>query len=177
MNVAFGKEFKVDLVHGKLKQTEKDNIMQKFKENKIQILISTTIVEVGVDVPNASMIVIFDASRFGLSTLHQLRGRVGRSDIKSKCILISNNDVERLQVMEETNNGFEISEADFRLRGHGDLFGTKQSGDMFFRIANLKRDYKLLLQTKKDSLEFLTTKNDPEDLKLKQEIIGTIKEG
>ena len=177
MNVAFGKEFKVDLVHGKLKQTEKDNIMQKFKENKIQILISTTIVEVGVDVPNASMIVIFDASRFGLSTLHQLRGRVGRSDIKSKCILISNNDVERLQVMEETNNGFEISEADFRLRGHGDLFGTKQSGDMFFRIANLKRDYKLLLQTKKDSLEFLTTKNEPEDLKLKQEIIGTIKEG
>ncbi len=176
MNAAFGKEFKVDLIHGKLKQTEKDSIMEKFKDNKVQILISTTVIEVGVDVPNASMIVIFDASRFGLSTLHQLRGRVGRSDIQSKCILISNNDVERLNVMVETNNGFEISEADFRLRGHGDLFGTKQSGDMFFKIANLKQDYKLLLQTKKDSLEFLTGYNDKENIKLKQDIINGIKE-
>jgi len=174
MNVAFGKDYNVDLIHGKLKQVEKDQIMEKFKENKTQILISTTVIEVGVDVPNATMIVIFDASRFGLSTLHQLRGRVGRSDIKSKCILISNNDVERLSVMEKTNNGFEISEADFRLRGHGDLFGVKQSGDMFFKIANLKQDYKLLLQAKKDSLEFL---NNDSDNELKQKIISQIKEG
>lgn len=177
MMLAFGKEYNIDIVHGKLKQTDKDLIMNKFKNNKINILISTTIVEVGVDVPNASMIVVFDANRFGLSTLHQLRGRVGRSEIESKCILISNNDVERLRVMEQTNNGFEISEADFKLRGHGDLFGVKQSGDMFFKIANLKQDYRLLLQVKKDSLEFLTEKTDKDSNKIKQLIIDTIKEG
>jgi len=176
MTLAFGKEYNIDLVHGKLKPQDKDKIMEKFKENKIQILISTTVIEVGVDVPNASMIVIFDANRFGLSTLHQLRGRVGRGNIESKCILISNSDAERLQVLEKTNDGFEISEEDFRLRGHGDLFGTKQSGDMYFKIANLKQDYKLLLQAKKDANEFLLEKKTKDDIILKQEIINSIKQ-
>ena len=104
--------------------------MQEFAQGKIQILISTTVIEVGVDVPNATTMVIFDANRFGLSTLHQLRGRVGRGSSKSQCILISNSDTKRLEIMKNVDDGFLISEEDFKLRGHGDLFGTKQSGDM-----------------------------------------------
>ena len=135
-------------------------------DNKIQILISTTVIEVGVDVPNASMMVIFDANRFGLSTLHQLRGRVGRGSVESKCVLISKEDTKRLEIMEKTNDGFEISEEDFKLRGHGDLFGTKQSGDMTFKIASVSGDYKILLQAKKDSFEYLNdTSTDKEPLK------------
>lgn len=167
MNLAFGSKYDIDIVHGKMATTAKDLIMNEFKQNKIQILISTTVIEVGVDVPNASMIVIFDANRFGLSTLHQLRGRVGRGSIASKCILISNSDTKRLEIMEHTNDGFEISEEDFKLRGHGDLFGTKQSGDMTFKIASIKQDYKILMQAKKDSLEYLEDKNsNKEELKI-----------
>ena len=104
---------------------------------------------------NASMIVIFDANRFGLSTLHQLRGRVGRGNIKSSCILISSQETERLNILEKTNDGFEIAEEDFKLRGSGDLFGTKQSGDMNFKIANLTRDFDILLKAKEDSDDIL----------------------
>ena len=155
MNLAFGEKYNVGIIHGKLKQTEKDKIMDDFVKNKVQILISTTVIEVGVNVLNTTMMVIFDANRFGLSTLHQLRGRVGRSALESSCILISDYDSERLNVMTTTNDGFEISEEDFKIRGHGDLFGTKQSGDMTFKIADIKEDYKILLQAKKDSMEFL----------------------
>jgi len=176
MELAFQGKFNIDIIHGKLRQIEKDKIMEKFVDNKTQILISTTVIEVGVDVPNTTMIVIFDANRFGLSTLHQLRGRVGRSDLPSKCVLISDSDTKRLDVMTKTNDGFEISEEDFKLRGHGDLFGVKQSGDMTFKIADIKEDYKILLQTKKDSLEFLE-KEEAEFDKLKKEIIATIQEG
>ena len=166
MNLAFGSKYKIDIVHGKMASGAKDLIMNEFKQNKIQILISTTVIEVGVDVPNASMMVIFDANRFGLSTLHQLRGRVGRGSIESKCVLISNADTKRLEIMEKTTDGFEISEEDFKLRGHGDLFGTKQSGDMSFKIADLKQDYKILIQAKKDSQEYLLdTSKDSEELK------------
>ena len=174
MNLAFGEKYNVGIIHGKLKQTEKDKIMEDFVNNKIQILISTTVIEVGVNVLNTTMMVIFDANRFGLSTLHQLRGRVGRSALESSCILISDYDSERLNVMTTTNDGFEISEEDFKIRGHGDLFGTKQSGDMTFKIADIKEDYKILLQAKKDSMEFLT--ND-EEIALKEKIINDIKEG
>ena len=134
---------------------EKDEVMTKFKNKEIDILVSTTVIEVGVDMENATMIVIFDAERFGLSTLHQLRGRVGRNNLQSYCILVSDKDTERLKVMEKTSNGFEISEEDFKLRGSGDLFGIRQSGDMNFKLANIKRDYKLLLKAKEDSLEYL----------------------
>ncbi len=173
MELAFGKKYNIGVIHGKLNQGDKDKIMNNFVNNKVQILISTTIVEVGVDVPNTTMMVIFDANRFGLSTLHQLRGRVGRNELDSYCVLISDNDAERLKVMEKTNDGFEISEEDFRLRGHGDLFGTKQSGDMTFKIADVKEDYKILLQAKADSLEFLESE-EKENLKLKKMIIDGI---
>ena len=154
----------------------KDAIMEQFMQNKIQILISTTVVEVGVDVSNATTMVIFDADRFGLSTLHQLRGRVGRGTSKSQCILISDSDTDRLKIMETVDDGFVISEEDFKLRGHGDLFGTKQSGDMTFKIANIREDYKILLQAKKDSKEYLLDKNTDDDF-LKKKLIADITEG
>ena len=150
--------------------------MTKFKNNEVQLLISTTVVEVGVDVPNATCMVIFDADRFGLSTLHQLRGRVGRGEHASICILVSDSDTERLSIMEHVTDGFEISEEDFKLRGHGDLFGTKQSGDMIFKIANIKSDYKILLQAKEDSEKFLLD-DDPKNKELKDYLISTIERG
>ena len=156
LNTAFNKRVPIEILHGKLKQKEKDELMQRFQNGEIKILISTTVIEVGIDIPNASMMVIFNAERFGLATLHQLRGRVGRSDIQSYCYLVTNvTDNARLKVMEESNDGFYISEKDFEQRGQGDLFGVKQSGDMTFKIANLKRDYKILLQAKKDSENYL----------------------
>lgn len=176
MTMAFGTHYKIDIVHGKMASGAKDLIMNQFKNNEVQILISTTVVEVGVDVPNATTMAIFDADRFGLSTLHQLRGRVGRGTSKSQCILISDSDAERLKIMEREDDGFVISEEDFKLRGHGDLFGTKQSGDMTFKIANIKNDYKILLQAKKDSKEYLLDKETDNDL-LKKKLIDAITEG
>ena len=173
MKLAFKDKYKIDIVHGKMASGAKEIIMEQFKNNEVQILISTTVVEVGVDVPNATMMVIFDADRFGLSTLHQLRGRVGRGENKSQCILISDSDAERLKIMEKEDDGFVISEEDFKLRGHGDLFGTKQSGDMTFKIASIKSDYKILLQAKKDSKEYLENKDTDKD-KLKQLLIQSI---
>lgn len=148
-------KYKIGIMHGKMKQVDKDKVMNSFKDGNIDILISTTVIEVGVDVKNATMIAIFNAERFGLATLHQLRGRVGRNSLQSKCILISDKDTKRLSVMEESNDGFYISEKDFEIRGSGDLFGVRQSGDMVFKIADIKRDYKILLQCKKDAEEFI----------------------
>lgn len=166
MNKAFGKISKIGIIHGKLDSKDKDKVMKDFENNNINILISTTVIEVGVNVPNASMIVIFNANMFGLSTLHQLRGRVGRSDIQSYCLLIAKNPEERLKLMEKTNDGFEISEYDFQTRGEGDLFGTRQSGDLGFKMANIKRDFKMLLKAKSDADEFinmlLTFTSNPE---------------
>ena len=147
----------IDILHGKLKNDEKNKIMDDFKNGKTKILISTTVIEVGIDVKNATMMIIYNAERFGLATLHQLRGRVGRGSDESFCFLISNYDSERLHVLEESNDGFYISEKDFELRGAGDMFGVKQSGDMVFKIANLQKDYDLLLKAKDDSEEFLKT--------------------
>ena len=155
MTKAFGKLYSIGILHGKMSNIEKEDVMDKFNKNEINILISTTVVEVGVDVKNATMIVIFDAFRYGLSTLHQLRGRVGRNDIQSTCILISNNETERLKILTTTNDGFKISEEDFLIRGSGEIFGYKQSGDMVFMLADLKKDYKILLKAKEDSEELL----------------------
>ncbi|MBR4231156.1 MAG: ATP-dependent DNA helicase RecG [Bacilli bacterium] len=154
-DLAFQGKIRTEIIHGKMKQNEKDAIMNDFKNNKIKILISTTVIEVGIDVPNATTIIIYNAERFGLASLHQLRGRVGRNDLQSYCYLISNKDNARLKVMEESNDGFYISEKDFELRGHGDLFGTRQHGDMCFKIANLKNDYDILVQAKNDSNEYI----------------------
>lgn len=166
MNKAFGKISKIGIIHGKLDPKDKDKVMKDFEKNKINILISTTVIEVGVNVPNASMIVIFDANMFGLSTLHQLRGRVGRGDIQSYCVLVAKESEERLRFMESTTDGFEISEYDFQTRGEGDLFGTRQSGELGLKMANIKRDFKMLLKAKEDADEFinmlLTFETNPE---------------
>ena len=154
-NLAFKNQVKIGILHGKLKPKEKDQIMNDFKNGLIKILISTTVIEVGVDVPNTTIIIVYNAERFGLATLHQLRGRVGRNDVQSYCYLISNKDIERLKVLEASNDGFYISEKDFEMRGSGDLFGNKQSGEATFKIANLKTDYEILLRAKMDSEEYL----------------------
>jgi len=160
MNLAFASKYNIEVLHGKMANALKDDIMLKFKNNEVNILISTTVIEVGVDVPNASMIVIFDANMFGLSTLHQLRGRVGRGSVASTCILVSKAETERLNILASTTDGFVIAEEDFKLRGSGDIFGTKQSGDMNFKIAKLPDDYKILLTANNDAKEFLTKDDD-----------------
>ena len=163
MQKAFGKICHVGIMHGKMSAKEKDEVMNEFKQNKIQILISTTVIEVGVDVANATMIVIFDSYRFGLSALHQLRGRVGRNDLDSYCILISDKETKRLEVLTKTTDGFKVSEEDFKLRGGGDIFGVRQSGDMNFKLADIKNDYDLLLKAKEDSENFMKSQeyNNP----------------
>ena len=155
MNKAFGKIYNISAIHGKLDSKEKNKIMSDYEKGKINILISTTVIEVGVNVPNASMIVIFDANYFGLSTIHQLRGRVGRSNIQSYCVLIAKEYQERLKMLETCHDGFEISEYDFKNRGEGDLFGIRQSGEIGLKLANVKRDYQMLLKARDDAIEFL----------------------
>ena len=170
MNKAFGKFYKLGMLHGKMDSKEKEKIMTEFEQNNIQILVSTTVIEVGVDVKNATMMVIFDSYRFGLSAIHQLRGRVGRNSLQSYCILMSNKNTERLKILTETNDGFKISEEDFKLRGSGDLFGVRQSGDMSFKLANIKHDYDILLQAKDDSdcyLKNIDLYNDEKAKKIK----------
>jgi ATP-dependent DNA helicase RecG len=146
-------EFKIGLLHGRMKTEEKDAVMKAFIKNDIQILVSTTVIEVGVDVPNASIMIIEHAERFGLSQLHQLRGRIGRGERQSYCILMPDVKVSksgrfRLKTMEETNDGFRIAEADLKLRGPGDFLGTKQSGLPDFKFADIVEDQFLLAQAK-----------------------------
>ncbi len=151
--------FRVGLLHGKLKNDEKENVMQMFKEHQYDILVSTTVVEVGVDVPNATVIVIENAERFGLSQLHQLRGRVGRSDIQSYCILSSStrsaDTKARLDIMTQTNDGFVIAEKDLQLRGPGEFLGTRQSGLPDMIIADIVNDAKILEQARYEAIEFV----------------------
>ena len=162
MNLAFGKLYKIGAIHGKLDTKEKNKVMKDYESGKINILVSTTVIEVGVNIPNASMIVIFDANYFGLSTLHQLRGRVGRSDIQSYCVLIAKEYEERLKFLSECNDGFKISEYDFKTRGEGDLFGTRQHGEVGLILANVNKDYTMLLRVKEDIDEFMDKYfNDP----------------
>ena len=132
------------MLHGRMKNDEKDAVMKHFKEHETDILISTTVVEVGVDVPNATVMMIENAERFGLAELHQLRGRVGRGEEQSYCIMINTSDsekaAERLGILNNSNDGFQIAEEDLRLRGPGDVFGVRQSGDIDYRIADIYRD-------------------------------------
>ena len=162
------KDYKVEILHGKMKPKEKDKIMQDFKENKISILISTTVIEVGVDVPNANIMVIENAERFGLAQLHQLRGRVGRGEYKSYCILKYNSNSgrvrERMKIMTETEDGFKIAEKDLELRGAGEFFGTRQHGLPEFKIANIFEDIKILKQVQE-----LALKIEMQDAKLEKE--------
>ena len=158
----------IGLVHGKMKADEKQSVMQQFKDNQLQLLIATTVIEVGVDVPNASIMVIENAERLGLSQLHQLRGRVGRGATASFCALLyksplSQNGQERLRILRESNDGFVIAEKDLEIRGPGELLGTKQTGDMGFRVAKLERDDHLLNQAHYVAQQIL--KDYPENAK------------
>ena len=153
-NLAF-KNYNVEVLQGKMTNEEKEKVMDEYAKGNIDILISTTVIEVGVDVKNATVMVIFDADRFGLSTLHQLRGRVGRNSLQSYCYLISDKDTKRLKIMEEENDGYKISEADFKLRGQGDLFGSRQSGALSFKLSDVRKDYDLLVKVRDDVNELV----------------------
>lgn len=153
-NLAF-KNYNVEVLHGKMTNEEKEKVMDEYAKGNIDILISTTVIEVGVDVKNATVMVIFDADRFGLSTLHQLRGRVGRNSLQSYCYLVSDKDTKRLKIMEEENDGYKISEADFKLRGQGDLFGSRQSGALSFKLSDVRKDYDLLVKVRDDVNELV----------------------
>ena len=148
--------YSIRILHGKMKQNEKDEIMNSFKNNEFEILVSTTVIEVGIDNPNATVMIILNAERFGLSQLHQLRGRVGRGSAQSYCFLITDNsDKERLKIIENTLDGFELAECDLKLRGPGDFFGSRQSGLPNFKYGNLVDDYLVLEDAKNDSYNII----------------------
>ena len=158
-------ELRIGLIHGRLKAKEKEAVMAQFSAAEIDVLVATTVIEVGVDVPNASLMLIENAERLGLSQLHQLRGRVGRGSTQSCCVLmyqapLSNNAKSRLAILRESNDGFVIAERDLELRGPGELLGTKQTGDAQFRIADLQRDMDLLAEVAQLSAEIALA--DPE---------------
>ena len=159
----FGDRARIALLHGKMKGEEKEAIMQAFKQGEIDLLVSTTVIEVGVNVPNATVMIIMDADRFGLSQLHQLRGRVGRGDKQSYAVLVANPKTEsgkrRMKIMTETTNGFVLAEEDLKLRGSGEIFGTRQSGIPEFQVANLIEDYPILEEARKVAIQVVTTHN------------------
>ena len=157
----FGDRARIALLHGKMKGEDKEAIMQAFKQGEIDLLVSTTVIEVGVNVPNATVMIIMDADRFGLSQLHQLRGRVGRGDKQSYAVLVANPKTEsgkrRMKIMTETTNGFVLAEEDLKLRGSGEIFGTRQSGIPEFQVANLIEDYPILEEARKVAVQVVTT--------------------
>lgn len=161
------KDFKIALLHGRMKAKEKDAIMEEFKEGRLDVLVSTTVIEVGVNVPNSNLMVVYNAERFGLAQLHQLRGRVGRGEHKSYCVLINNssNEIarERMRIMQASEDGFKIAEKDLELRGPGEFFGTRQHGLPEFKVANLARDINILKYAELDSKEILKTANGLEE--------------
>lgn len=169
------KDYKVEMLHGKMKAKDKERIMQEFKNNEINVLISTTVIEVGVDVPNANIMIIENAERFGLAQLHQLRGRVGRGEYQSYCILKYNGNSsiirQRMQTMTDTDDGFKIAEKDLELRGSGEFFGTKQHGLPEFKVANLFEDIPVLKQVQE-----LAIKIEQTDSKLEKEENKELKE-
>jgi ATP-dependent DNA helicase RecG len=156
-------EFRVGLLHGRMKSAEKETVMKQFVSGELNILVSTTVIEVGVDIPNASLMVIEHAERFGLSQLHQLRGRVGRGAEQSFCVLLTGDKKtavakERLGIMEETTDGFRIAEKDLEIRGQGDILGTRQSGIQSFKMANLVRDLEILTEARHEADRYLIEK-------------------
>ena len=162
-------KIKLGLLHGRLASDEKESVMQSFRKNETQILVATTVIEVGVDVPNATVMVIEHSERFGLSQLHQLRGRIGRGAQKSHCILVAPGHMTditrtRLETMVRTSNGFEIAETDLQLRGPGEFFGTRQSGEMSFHVANPLRDREFLENARKEAFALAEDAERTEEL-------------
>ena len=154
-------DYYVGILHSKIHQDDKEHVMELFKKNEINILVSTTVIEVGVDVANATLMVVLNSDRFGLSQLHQLRGRIGRSNIKSYCLLVYNDNSEaksRLEILEKTDDGFRLSEEDLKIRGPGDFFGLRQSGELKFSKASIVEDSHILEIAKDDALEILSNK-------------------
>lgn len=165
------KNHRIGIIHSKIKQEDKETIMDMFNKNEINLLVSTTVIEVGVDVPNATLMVVLDSDRFGLSQLHQLRGRIGRSDKKSYCLLVYKENSEskdRLEILETVDDGFKLSEEDLKLRGPGEFFGYRQSGDMKFKKAHIVNDAKILEVAQTDALEILTNKESYKDQKFRR---------
>ncbi|KPL61167.1 ATP-dependent DNA helicase RecG [Rossellomorea vietnamensis] len=176
----FEGRYKVGLMHGRLHPEDKDEVMREFSANNLQVLVSTTVVEVGVNVPNATFMLIYDAERFGLSQLHQLRGRVGRGEHQSYCILLAEPKTEvgkeRMKIMTETNDGFVLSEKDLELRGPGDFFGRKQSGLPEFKVADMVHDYRALEVARDDAQALISSAqfwSDPEFEPLREYLSGS----
>jgi ATP-dependent DNA helicase RecG len=172
-------EMRLGLLHGRMKPEEKEAVMHSFKAREIDILVATTVIEVGIDVPNATVMVVEHADRFGLSQLHQLRGRVGRGHNHSRCILVAGGNLSeeaqrRLKVMEDTTDGFRIAEADLELRGPGDFLGTRQAGLPDFRVASILRDARILEEARQEA--FTLVEKDPrlsseENSSLREELL------
>ena len=173
-------DLNIGLLHGKLSNTEKEEVMESFKNKEYDILVSTTVVEVGVDVPNSTVMMIENAERFGLSQLHQLRGRVGRSDLQSYCLLVpaksSQATMDRLKIMEQTNNGFIISEKDLELRGPGEFLGTRQSGMVNFALADLIKDTKILETARKEAFNLVDKLNENNGVVLNKNLTSELEQ-
>lgn len=171
----YAPDYQVGLLHGRMKNDEKDAVMQAFKENQLQVLVSTTVIEVGVNVPNATAMIIIDADRFGLAQLHQLRGRVGRGSQASYCILVANpkNEVgkERMKIMTQTNNGFVVSQKDLELRGPGEVFGNRQSGLPVFHFADIVADAHIL-EVAKEEAQAIYAQKDWQILPMYQDLVN-----
>ncbi|HAX98471.1 MAG TPA: DNA helicase RecG, partial [Candidatus Atribacteria bacterium] len=169
-------QYRVALLHGRMKSEEKEEVMQKFKKGEVQILVATTVIEVGIDVHQATLIVVEHAERFGLSQLHQLRGRVGRGEKPSYCVLLaqykkSDEARRRLKIIEETNDGFKIAEEDLNIRGPGEFLGVRQSGIPDFRVANILRDARILNEAREEAFELVRrdpSLRDPQNFFLKE---------
>jgi ATP-dependent DNA helicase RecG len=173
------KDFRLAMIHGRMSTEEKERIMFDFRTGEIQILVATTVIEVGVDVPNANLLTIESAERFGLSQLHQLRGRIGRGKHPGYCTVFHNatsaETLRRLKAFEKTSDGFKLAEKDFEIRGSGDLFGTQQHGIPPFRIADLVRDRDVLLEARSDAVELVRSDpglSQPEHAKLRKQMLS-----
>ena len=157
---------KVGLLHGKMDDEEKVSVLDQFKNGNIQILVSTTVIEVGIDIKNANLMIIYDANNFGLASLHQIRGRIGRDGSPSTCLLVhkelEDEEIEKLKILEQTLDGFKIAEADLSLRGPGDMNGLKQSGMPNFAYANIIADFKMFEIARNDATTILSNSNNPE---------------